>query len=266
MIALDTIHNLDCFELLSQCDDHSVDMILTDAPYNVHEAAWESAIDLDRLWSEFKRIIKPRQAIVMTAQQPFTTDLIVSNRAWFKYSWVWVKSRHGDIFNAKNKPMRQHEDILIFSEGTTANGSKNMMPYYPQGLIAQNKNIWRDPEVLFSGGSISRRASWKGDRFQEYTNYPTTILDFPFGNNGSLHPNAKPLDLFSYLIKTYTLPGATVLDCFAGSFTTAVAARNCGRHWICGDITPAYCEVGRKRLDEPPMFADPLPTQRGMFE
>jgi site-specific DNA-methyltransferase (adenine-specific) len=266
MIERNAVHCLDCFDLLAQCDDGSVDMILTDAPYNVHEAKWESAIDLDRLWTGFKRVIKPRGAIVMTAQQPFTTDLIISNRPWFKYSWVWVKSMAGDVFNAKNKPTRQHEDVLVFSEGTTANGSDRRMSYYPQGLIRFNKVEYRNPENIHSGGMVNQRESWKGERFQEFTNYPTSVLNFPNGNINSKHPNAKPLKLFEYLIATYTLEGQTVLDCFAGSFTTAAAARNIGRNWICGDSDPGYCEVGRQRLAEPPMFAELPPTQTAFLD
>lgn len=261
MIERNTIHCLDCFDLMAQCDDHSVDMILCDPPYGVHEKSWDTAIPLDRLWTEFKRVIKPRGAIVVTSQQPFTTDLIVSNRPWFKYSWVWMKSMAGDVFNAKNKPMRQHEDVLVFSEGTTANKSERRMPYYPQGLVKHNKIEYRDPAALHSGGMIKQRESWTGERFQEYTNYPTSILNFPNGNNESKHPNAKPLKLFEYLISTYTLEGQTVLDCFAGSFTTAAAARNLSRHWICGDSDAGYCEVGRQRLAEPPMFAQEPPAQ-----
>jgi site-specific DNA-methyltransferase (adenine-specific) len=267
MIERNTVHCLDCFDLLAQCDDGSVDMILTDAPYNVHEAKWESAIDLDRLWMGFKRVIKPRGAIVMTAQQPFTTDLIISNRPWFKYSWVWVKSSAGDVFNAKLKPMRQHEDVLVFSDGTTANRSERLMPYYPQGLVQFNKTEYRDPNTKYGKNGMMRpRASLTGVKFQEFTNYPTTILNFPNGNTDSKHPNAKPIRLFEYLIATYTREGETVLDCFAGSFTTAAAARNIGRNWICGDSDPGYCEVGRQRLAEPPMFAELPPTQTAFLD
>jgi site-specific DNA-methyltransferase (adenine-specific) len=266
MIEVNQIYNLDAFDLLAQCDDQSVDMVLIDPPYNVHEAAFEHDIPLEPLWREIKRVLKPRKAAVITAQQPFTTDVIMSNRPWFKYQWVWVKSIAGDVFNAKNKPMRQHEDILVFSDGTTANKSNRQMPYYPQGLMQHNKIEYRNPELLHSGGMINQRKSWTGERFQEFTNYPTSILNFPNGNIESKHPNAKPLRLFEYLIATYTLPGETVLDCYAGSFTTAAAARNCGRNWICGDRDPNYCDVGHKRLAEPPMFAETPPAQTSFLE
>lgn len=245
------VYNTDALTLLRAMPDNSVDMILTDPPYGVHEAEWDTAPDLTALWVEIRRILKPRSAVVFTAVQPFTTDLIVSNRDWFKYCWVWSKTIAGDFFNAKNKPMRKHEDIVVFSNGTTANGSDNKMQYYPQGLIAEQVKHSRPYSSKFRRDAdqiVSTRASWKTEYVSEQSNYPSSVLHFAHGNNLTEHPNQKPVDLFEYLVQTYTVQGALVVDPYGGSGTTAIAARNTNRQYMTCDISPKYCELMRERL------------------
>src|SRR6185312_15534262 len=135
---------MDCLEGMKQIDDKSVDMILCDLPYGVTGMNWDCLIPLEMLWKNYKRIIKPYCPIILTSTQPFTTILINSNFNWFKYSWIWIKSIPGDYLNAKNKPMRKHEDVLCFSLGNTANGSKNKIPYYPQGIIQIDRKSHTD--------------------------------------------------------------------------------------------------------------------------
>lgn len=227
----------DCLELMKNIPDGSIDMILCDLPYGTTACKWDTVIPFAPLWEQYNRIAKPKAAIVLTASQPFTTALIMSQIDKFKYCWVWEKSKAGGIFNAKNMPLKKHEDVCIFSSGTTANGSDLKMPYFPQGLQKIDKVLKN--KIQKSGGTIGNRPSrLNGEYVQESTGYPTTVLKF--NNDKGFHPTQKPVALFEYLIKTYTNEGETVLDNCAGSGTTAIAAENTGRKWICIEQDPAY--------------------------
>jgi site-specific DNA-methyltransferase (adenine-specific) len=240
----------DCLELMKQIPDGSIDMILCDLPYGTTACKWDSVIPFDSLWSQYKRIIKKNHAIVLTASQPFTSALVMSNIDWFKYDWTWCKNRPTNFAHAKNKPMKKHEDILIFSEGTTVHATQSMsrMPYFPQGL--------KDIEVK----RVTKRDSEKTDAFfsdrpghrefiREKTGYPHTVLEFSTDQLG-IHPTAKPIALFEYLIKTYTTEGTTVLDNCAGSGTTAIAAENSSRNWICIEQDEDYYNAAVERVKE----------------
>jgi site-specific DNA-methyltransferase (adenine-specific) len=252
---LNNVHCIDAFELCRCLPPQSVDMILTDPPYGVHEATWDKRPDLDAMWQAFKRVIKPRGAIVMTASQPFDALLICSNLEMYKYSWVWVKSMVGDFFRAKLKPLRLHEMIVVFSPGTVANCSPHLMRYYPQGLVKNpSGRHHNNPSrmVMKKGDHIrATRPSWQAEYTQEWAEYPSDVLFFPNPNINSQHINQKPVALFEYLIRTYTQPGDVVLDPYVGSGTTAVAARNLNRRFVCGDTSPKYVAIARKRLAQP---------------
>lgn len=251
---IDRIHCMDALAYLRLMPSNSIDMILTDPPYGVHEASWDNAPDMPVLWVEMKRVLKDRSAVVFTAVQPFTSDLITSNREWFKYCLVWAKSMAGDFFNAKNKPLRTHEDIVVFSNGTVANGSPNRMQYYPQGIVRERKKHSRPYSAKFRRESeqiVKTRPNWKTEYESDYTNYPGSVLYFQQGNNDTYHPNQKPVNLFEYLICTYTQPDAVVLDMFMGSGTTAIAARNTGRHFTGCELNPDYMAMIERRLSVP---------------
>jgi site-specific DNA-methyltransferase (adenine-specific) len=253
------VHCLDALQLVACIPSNSVDMVLTDPPYGVHEMAWDIVPHLSRMFVEMNRIIRPQGVIVVTSQQPFTTDCINANRRYFKYETIWEKTSVGDVFNAKNKPLRLHENILVFSKGVTANGEqnqKNRMSYFPQDLVhVQRKN------ARGSHGHIKARVNWKASYDVEWTNYPQSIVKFSNASSKSLHPNQKPIKLFEYLIRTYTEIDGLVVDPFVGSGTTAVAARNLNRRYIVGDSSPEYCAVAEKRLAQPytPNFLEMLP-------
>lgn len=133
-LLLNRVHQIDALELCALLPDQSVDMILADLPYGTTACSWDTVIPFVPMWEAFKRVIKPRGAIVLFAGQPFTSLLIASNVEMFKYTLVWEKSVAANFFNAKNKPLSLHEDVCVFSLGTTANGSQRQMNYYPQGL------------------------------------------------------------------------------------------------------------------------------------
>lgn len=237
--------NGDCLVEMSQIPDGSVDMVLCDLPYGTTACKWDSVIPFEPLWAHYRRVCKRNAAVVLTASQPFTTVLINSNFAWFKYCWVWEKTRVGDIFNAKNKPLKKHEDVVVFSEGTTANGSDRRMPYYPQGLqptskVAKNKETTR----AFFAPRPSHRETYE----QTATGYPTSVLKFP--NDTGLHPTQKPVALMEYLIRTYTNEGETVMDNTMGSGTTGVAAVKTGRKFIGIERDPEYFRIASERIQK----------------
>jgi site-specific DNA-methyltransferase (adenine-specific) len=236
----------DCLEVMKAIPDASVDMVLADLPYGTTACKWDSVIPLDALWAEYRRVITRSGAIVLHCAQPFTTALIAPSLDIFKYCWVWHKSKAADFVNAKNKPMRDHEDIAVFSFGGTANGSKIQMAYYPQGLVAQTKVV-RAGKSKF-GNIAGSRPSHVSEYTSEFTNYPKSVLYFP--NEGKpVHPTQKPLDLAEYLVKTYTLDGQTVLDNTMGSGTTGVACARTGRAFIGIEREPKYFEIAKSRIE-----------------
>jgi site-specific DNA-methyltransferase (adenine-specific) len=186
------------------------------------------------MWEQLKRVIKPNGAIVMTASQPFTTTLIASNMKMFKYCWVWDKINATGHLQAKRMPMKRHEDVLVFIEG----GSH----YNPQGLEPFGKMVRR--------GSNGENYHPSGtENFQEFTNYPRSILEFKI-EKGRVHPTQKPVALMEYLIKTYTNEGETVLDFTMGSGTTGVACVNQNRQFIGIEQDDKYYEIAKNRIQE----------------
>jgi len=263
-LDLNTVHHGDCLDLMPLIPSGSVDMILCDLPYGTTACAWDAVIPFEPLWDQYRRIIKPNGAIVLTASQPFTTALIVSAQNWFKYCWVWEKTRVGDIFNAKNKPLKQHEDVCVFSPGTTANKSDRRMSYFPQGLSAIEKTVSNKDTVR---AFFATRPSHQETYTQTAEGYPTSVLKFPSEAN-AVHPTQKPVALWEYLIRTYTQPGETVLDNCLGSGTTAIACMNTGRQWIGIEREAKYVEVARRRIADHKGEARELEngaTQLGLF-
>jgi site-specific DNA-methyltransferase (adenine-specific) len=247
--TIDHIFHMDALSLLRGLATGSVDAIITDMPYGTTACTWDTQVDLVAWWEQVKRILKPRGVMVTTASQPFTSALVMSNPAWFKYSWYWKKSRPTQFTHAKNMPLRNIEEILVFSDASMDHASliiENRMNYYPQGLkkiyeIRKQNAQTRAPR--FSG----LRPSHKDIFLSEWSNYPTTLLEFESVYMAQ-HPTQKPVPLYEYLIQTYTRPGELVLDPFAGSGTTAIAARKTGRHFICGDSSAEYVALARQRL------------------
>jgi len=253
MIETNKVYEMDAFELLKQLPDKSVDLVLTDPPYGITACEWDKPIDLKKWWVEIKRIIKPNGAIVMTASQPFTTDLINSNREWFKYSLVWDKVKSSQSHLSKIQPMRRHEDILVFGFGRIL--------YNPQRVL-------KDKPRKAYGAKVTKRNEHKLGLKQMEAHlithsFPTTILNFSNADNTIRnHPTQKPIKLFKYLIKTYTDKNNVVLDCFVGSGTTAVACKQLGRNFICCDNNAGYVEIANKRLAQQSVadFTSATPT------
>ncbi len=233
----------DCLEVMKDIPDKSVDMILADLPYGTTACKWDTIIPFEPLWEQYKRIIKDNGAIVLTASQPFTSALVMSNPDMFKYCWVWKKNKPMGFLQANYRPMKEHEDICIFSKGNATPKAQNIMTYNPQGLILTNKKKIRSRGM----GIGSDRESQLGEYISKGTNYPRSILEIDMDKN-TIHPTQKPVVLFEYLIKTYTNEGDTVLDNVAGSGTTGVACKNTGRNYILIEKEQEYIDIINNRL------------------
>ena len=224
-----TLIHGDCLDVMATLDAGSVDLILADLPYGTTACKWDTVIPFALLWESYRRLLKPRGAVVLTASQPFTSALVMSNPDWFKYCWVWEKTRPGDVFNAKNKPLKVHEDICVFSPGTTANCSPRRMTYNPVGVKSGGvpASNPRRPSSF-----MSPRPSHLATHVTLGTGYPTSIVRISNPNHKSVHPTQKPVELMEYLVRTYTDPEMVVLDNCMGSGTTGIACANLGREFI----------------------------------
>lgn len=252
-MELNKIYNEDCLEGMKRIPDKSVDMILCDLPYGTTACKWDTIIPFEPLWEQYERVIKDNGAIVLTASQPFTSALIMSNTSLYKYNFVWEKSKGNNFVHAKNMPLKFHEDICVFSKSPIGHISQlgdRRMTYNPQGLKRVNKK-WSRPKHYENGHNLSRE-SHKLDRVIEFENYPTSILKYSNSDNRDrgLHPTQKPVALFEYLIKTYTNEGETVLDNCMGSGTTAIACINTNRNYIGFELDKKYCELANNRIKE----------------
>lgn len=236
----------DCLEVMKNIEDGSVDLILTDPPYGTSSCSWDSIIPFESMWEQLNRIIKPKNAIILFATQPFTSKLICSNINHFKYCWTWDKGKVGGFTSAKLKPLKLFEDICVFSQGKTANCNKNNMVYYPQGLIEVNKISRSSNDKSPTGYARPSQTKFYN---QQYTNYPKQLIKFNLDKN-RVHPTQKPVALLEYLIKTYTLEGETVLDFTMGSGSTGVACINTNRNFIGIELDPTYFQIAKDRIEQ----------------
>ena len=235
----------DCLDIMPLIPDKSVQLILADLPYNVTGLKWDSIIPLDKIWEQYERIIKPNGAIVLTAMQPFTTELIISNRRLFKYTWVWNKVKPGNFLTAKLKPMQNHEDIVVFSKANTANCNKNNMLYIPQ--LEKREKVRKYKKEADS--DIYARKNTTSIEYTTDFKYPKSILEISNANQkNKLHPTQKPLELMKYLISTYSNENDMVLDNTMGSGTTCLAAKELNRKFIGIEKEVKYYELAVGRV------------------
>lgn len=252
MVKFDLIHG-DCLEKMQDIPNGSIDMILCDLPYGTTACKWDTIIPFEPLWEQYERIIKDNGAIVLTASQPFTSLLVMSNIKYFKYEWIWEKSKGCNFTHAKNMPIKFHENILVFSKAPIGHsvqlGNKRMV-YNPQDLIKVDKQ-WSRPKKYNTEHNLTRD-SHKLERVIEFEGYPKSIIKYGNSDNRErgLHPTQKPVALFEYLIKTYSIEGDTVLDNCMGSGTTGVACKNLNRNFIGIELDAGYFEIAKKRINE----------------
>ena len=234
---INSVINGDCLEVFPHIQDKSVDLILTDLPYGKTQATWDSVVSIEELWKHFERVAKDGAAFIFTAMQPFTTYLINSKPEWFRYELIWVKNKSTGHLNAKKMPMRSHENVLVFY--------KSLPKYNPQMTTGHEPLHYAVNEQTVLYGKFKSVESRTGatDR------YPKSVLYFDVVNQTErTHETQKPVELFSYLIKTFSSPGDIVLDPCAGSGTTAISARNTGRKYILIEKNEKYTKSILNRL------------------
>ena len=218
--------------------DGSIDMILCDLPYGTTACKWDTIIPFEPLWAQYKRVIKGNGAIVLTASQPFTSALVMSNVKMFKYEWIWNKKLAGNGVLAKIQPLKIHENVLVFSRGKSS--------YSPI------KTTGRLRTKMFNGIGKTKILNTLSECKETFNDqyYPVSIQEFSMAGErkGRLHPTQKPVALFEYLIKTYTNEGETVLDNCAGSGTTAIACINTNRKYICMEKDETYYNLMCERV------------------
>ena len=249
----------ECLERMQEIETGSVDMVIADLPYGTTACKWDAVIPFAPLWEQYRRVCKKSATIVLTASQPFTSALVMSNPTMFRHEWIWEKNFSGGFATAKFQPMKYHESVLVFSNGKTT--------YHPQfqeyadsvkkrfregDSVNVNKQSIKSTNQIHGGfGSSPHSISFERGK------YPSSVQKIPGVpncNGGRLHPTQKPVALMEYLIRTYTNEGETVLDNTMGSGTTGVACINTGRNFIGIERDPAYFKIAQARCGVEPGF------------
>ena len=223
----------DCLHLMKRIEDGSVDLVLCDLPYGVTKNKWDTVLPFDDLWAAYRRILKPNGAVVLTASQPFTSALVMSNPRWFKYECIWHKDSGTGFLNAKHQPLRNHENVCVFyNKRPIYNPQFTEGKPYTQKSGAQTENY---------GDQVSVVSINSGTRC------PTTVI-YVAREKRCPHPTQKPVALMEYMIKTYTHEGDTVLDNCMGSGTTGVAAKLLNRNFIGIELSQEYFDLAKQRI------------------
>ena len=249
MIEPNTIQLGDCLDIMKDIQDNSIDCVICDLPYGTTEAYWDSIIPLDKLWEQYLRITKETAPILLFGAEPFSTVLRMSMLDLFRYDLIWVKNKVTNYLEAKNRPMRRHEKISVFSKSKFSNGCKTKMTYNPQGLIRCYIKVHNGDSNIY--GKRKCRANTTYHK-QEFTNYPSDVLYFN-SDTSKLHPTAKPIDLLRYLILTYSNQNDIILDNTMGSGTTCVAAIKEKRRYIGIEKDEKYFRIANKRIEQEKM-------------
>ena len=244
MIELNKIYNEDCLEGMKKIPNGSIDMILCDLPYGTTACKWDTIIPFKPLWEQYERVIKDNGAIVLTASQPFTSALIMSNIKMYRYNWVYEKNKSSNFMLAKKQPLKNFEDVCVFY--------KKQPTYIPQmewvGVKDKRKTINQKKRYSeLHGSEITSYSHSKDNGWR----YPKAVKLFNNADTRNVvHPTQKPVALFEYLIKTYTNEGETVLDNCMGSGTTAIACLNSERNFIGFELNEEYYNMSLKRISE----------------
>lgn len=232
----------DCLELMNCIPSGSIDMILCDLPYGITSNKWDAVIPFESLWEQYNRVIKPNAIIALTASQPFSSALVMSNPKMFKHEWIWIKNKGSNFANTVREPFKEHEQVLIFSNGKWVY-NKQMQERTGAGLDRVKYKFH-----LESKTENYREFKGRGEVEMPELRVPSSWQKI--NTETGLHPTQKPVALFEYLIKTYTNEGDLVLDNCAGSFTTAIAAIRTNRNYICMEKDAKYFEIGKERIQK----------------
>ena len=238
----ETLLQGDCLELLPTIQDHSIDMILADLPYQMTANEWDSMIPLQPLFEQYERVIKDHGAVLLFGMGKFGASLIMNapKKMPYRYEWIWQKTLPVGFLWSHHMPLRTHENIYVFY--------KHLPTYHPQmrtgfkPYFNKAKKNTRSTNYSLPNGSYKQHKS-SGDRF------PIDVIAFSNGNNKTVHPTQKPVPLLQYLIKTYTDEGMTVLDNCMGSGSTGVAAKQLKRNFIGMELDKEYFEIAKQRIE-----------------
>lgn len=255
------LYNGDCLEVMKQIPDGSIDMVLCDLPYGTTACDWDKPIDFETMWTQYRRICKPNSAIVLFSAQPFTTDLINSNRKDFRYEIIWEKTLKTGFYSANKMPLKGHENILVFY--------RKLPTYHPQKYKVERSDVGRirtkkaDRCVLY--GHVKEQ-----DWVETGERYPHDVIHFSnwngalFGNTqkATRHPTQKPIPVLEYLIKTYSNEGNTILDNTMGSGSTGVACVNTNRNFIGIELQKDFFDIAKQRIED----AQNEPKQISLFD
>jgi DNA modification methylase len=244
VVRTKTLLQGDCIEQMATIPNGSVDLVITDPPYGTTACKWDNVIPFEKMWDQVWRVLKPTGACVLFGNEPFSSELRVSQLKYFKYDWVWIKSQATGHLNAQKQPMRCLELISVFY--------RQQCQYNPQITDKPKENVRPRGKRRLSEcyGAFDPNAP---ALLPDTKQFPKNILEFPnvYGQSKiRRHPTQKPVQLLEYLIKTYTLEGETVLDFTMGSGSTGVAAKNTGRNFIGIELDPGYFAIAQKRIEE----------------
>lgn len=236
----------DCHELLTTIPDQSIDLILTDPPYNTTKNNWDNELNWKTIWIQFKRICKPHCPIILFGQDKFSSMLINTFQDHFKHRWIWSKKSSANFAVAKYMPLTVTEDILVFSRK-----NKERVNYFPIMKIGKmRKRGSKNAKTNGQGFGEIKQIYYESDQY-----YPTNLLEYPVvPRKQSLHPSQKPVDLLEYLIKTYSKTSNTILDFTMGVGSTGLACINTNRHFIGFEKDEHFYRIAADRLRLTPIF------------
>ena len=241
LIEINNIYHMDCLEGMKMIPDKSIDMILCDLPYGTTKCKWDITLPFDKLWEQYNRIIKDDGAIVLFSKQPFTADLVNSNRDMFRYELIWEKTRAGNSMQVKKQPSAIHENIEVFyKKQPTYNDLKFKVD---EKYIDKRKSIRDSYYKSEHYTGVMKRKADDGMR------HPQSILPFNSVWRKGMHPTEKPVELFEWLIKSYTNEEDLVLDSCIGSGTTAIACINTNRNYIGFEKEKTYYDMSLERIE-----------------
>lgn len=239
----------DCLNEMSKVLDSSVDLILVDLPYGTSACSWDVVIPMEKLWEQYLRVLKPNGTVVLFGSEPFSSLVRSSNLEMYKYDWKWVKPRGANFLNAKYQPMKNYEDIMVFSRCPASySRSRDSMVYNPIMSVGEPYKLRSGKQRLEKNNSTVRSSIKSVVTDNKGLRYPKATLEFK-SDKDKLHPTQKPIDLLEYLIQTYTVEGMVVLDSCMGSGSTGVACKNLNRSFIGIELDEGYFEIAKQRIN-----------------
>lgn len=225
---------------MKDIDNESIDLIIADLPYGITANKWDVIIPADKLWEQYRRIIKDHGCIALFGQEPFNSYMRINNKKMYRYDWVWIKPQPVNFLNAHRMPMRTHELISIFYKHLPTYNPQmrtGFKKYIRKASATKSKNYRLNPNYVNNKKTITDKR------------YPIDVVEFSKDNANRLHPTQKPVALLEYLIKTYTNEGEVVLDNVMGSGSTGIAALKNNRDFIGMELDREYFNIAQDRIN-----------------